>query len=199
MKFRLYPINFLNFGAMKTIFLIGYMASGKTTFGRALSSERGIPFIDLDDYIEEKYGLKIPQIFASYGEKRFREMERDALKEIAAGEITESSQGCIIACGGGTPCFFDNIDLLNSLGTTVFLNASKDKLLHRLLEFNNTRPIVAGKNRDEISRIIESQMEKRLPFYSRAKIMWNSDSLESEEQIKANVSKFIASYPVLFQ
>ena len=102
---------------MKTTFLIGYMGSGKTTLGRAVAARTGIRFIDLDDYIEEREGCSIREIFASRGEDAFRAIERDALQEVSRMADT------LVACGGGTPCFGDNMDLLNRCGLTVYLDA----------------------------------------------------------------------------
>ena len=100
---------------MKRIFLIGFMGSGKTTLGKALSRQLGIDFIDLDLYIEARYHKTIREIFAESGEERFRQIEKSLLHEVADFE------NVIIAAGGGTPCFFDNIDYMNAHGTCIYL------------------------------------------------------------------------------
>ncbi len=99
---------------MKRVFLIGYMGAGKTTLGKALSKKSGLTFIDLDWYIEERYHKTIQQIFADHGEEGFREIEKNMLHEVSEFEDV------IISTGGGTPCFFDNMDYMNSVGETVF-------------------------------------------------------------------------------
>lgn len=169
------------------IFLIGYMASGKTTFGEALAKRLNRKFIDLDQYIEKKTGETISEIFAKEGHNGFRNIEKENLREIAKEE------NAVIACGGGTPCFFDNMEFLNENGLTVFLETSKPVLLRRLVELNHTRPLVAGKSESEIASIIEEQLNTRLPFYEKAKIHWSGDLLESEEQISATVESFISN------
>ena len=107
---------------MTRIFLTGYMGSGKTTLGRALAAEMGIPFIDLDHYIEKRYCKTIAQLFAEKGEEGFREVERRMLHEV--GEFED----VIISTGGGTPCFFDNIEYMNAQGTTVYLDVPVERL-----------------------------------------------------------------------
>ena len=112
---------------MQPIFLIGYMGCGKSTLGRNVSRLTGVEFIDLDSYIEGRYHSSVRDIFAEKGEEGFRDIERRMLHEVAEFE------NVIVACGGGTPCFFDNMDYMNSKGTTVFLNTSLPKLHTRLM------------------------------------------------------------------
>ena len=102
---------------MERIFLIGFMGSGKTTLGKALAQKLGVDFIDLDLYIETRYHKTVREIFAESGEERFRQIEKSLLHEVADFE------NVIIAAGGGTPCFFDNIDYMNGHGTCVYLKA----------------------------------------------------------------------------
>lgn len=99
---------------MKRIFLVGYMGSGKTTLGKAYARINNLEFIDLDWYIEERMHKTISELFAEKGEAGFRELERKMLHEV--GEF----ENVMVACGGGTPCFYDNIDYMNSVGDTVF-------------------------------------------------------------------------------
>ena len=176
------------------IFIIGYMASGKTTFGKALAEKTGQTFIDLDQFIEENTGLSIPEIFQTKGEEKFREIEQELLKK-----AIDSDPDCIIACGGGTPCFFDNIDFLNDCGITVFLETSTPVLISRLQQANASRPIMAGKTDEEISQKVLSQLCERLPHYMKAKLKWHGDDLETERQINDNVESFVSSYPSIFR
>ena len=111
---------------MTRIFLVGYMGAGKTTLGRALAKATGMQFIDLDCYIEERFRKTIAQIFAEKGEEHFRDLERRMLHEV--GEFED----VIISTGGGTPCFFDNIEYMNSQGTTVYLDVPVERLHIRL-------------------------------------------------------------------
>lgn len=176
------------------IFLIGYMASGKTTFGKALADKLDTPFIDLDRFIENHAGKSIPEIFSEKGEDYFRKLEKDCL-----AKAVESEPDAVIACGGGTPCFFDNIDFLNKNGVTVFLETSIPVLIDRLQQENESRPIVSGKSDDEIRQKVLSQLCERLPKYMEAKLKWHGDDLNSEKEINDNVDSFISSYPSLFR
>lgn len=173
---------------MKPLFIIGYMGCGKTTFGRTLSAVTGKRFIDLDDYIEARHDATVREIFAAKGEAGFREIERDLLHEVAAFDDT------IVSCGGGTPCFFDNIDFMNSAGNTLWLKASDDTLFSRLIRKREKRPLLAGKSDDEVRETIDGQLRQRTPFYSKAAYEWQGDSLEDRRQIDENVSLFISRF-----
>ncbi len=170
---------------MKPIFLIGYMGCGKSTLGRNVAAITGMQFIDLDTYIETRYHANVRQIFAERGEDGFRDIERRMLHEVAEFEDV------IIACGGGTPCFFDNMDYMNERGTTVLLDASLDRLFSRLKRGRHKRPLLAGKNDDELRQFIIDGLAARHPFYSRATHRFESDLLESSSQIGLTASKFI--------
>ena len=133
---------------MTRILLVGFMAAGKTTLGNALARELNLQFVDLDHYIENRYHSSISKLFAERGEEGFRLIERNMLREVAEFE------NVVIATGGGTPCFFDNIDYMNTQGTTVFLDASIDTLFTRLTIARTQRPLVAGKTEDELRAYI---------------------------------------------
>lgn len=167
------------------IFIIGYMACGKTTFGRALAKTLGKQFIDLDFFIEQRFRKSISEIFNTRGEDAFRKIEANMLRETA--EMLD----VVIACGGGTPCFFDNIDFMNSKGTTVFLTASPERILARLMANSARRPLMAGKSEQEIRARIDADMKLRLPFYSKAKITHIGENLESKAQIARAVEDFV--------
>ena len=112
---------------MVRIIIVGFMGSGKTTVGKALSKELGIPFYDLDWYIESRMHKTVPQIFTERGEDGFRLVEHNMLHEVAEFEDV------ILSCGGGTPCFFNNMDYLNEQGITVYLKASPEVLYGHLI------------------------------------------------------------------
>lgn len=176
------------------IFLVGYMASGKTTFGKALAEKLGTRFIDLDDYIENFSGASISEIFEKKGEEGFREIERDLLHR-----AVEEEPDMVLACGGGTPCFFDNMDFLNKNGITVFMETSVPILISRLIEENSKRPLMAGKTEEEIESKVLTQMCRRLPHYLEAKLKWSGDHLDNLEEINENVDNIISSYPSIFR
>ena len=170
---------------MTRIFLIGYMGAGKTTLGRALAKELKIEFIDLDNYIEERLCKSISQIFAEKGEEGFREIERRMLHE--AGEF----ENVVISTGGGTPCFFDNIEYMNRQGATVFLDVPVERLFIRLSIARKKRPLIVGKSDEELRCFIAEQLAKRLPHYSKAKQKFTADRLEDVKQIEASVKEFL--------
>lgn len=169
---------------MKPIFLIGFMGSGKSTLAEALAAATGLEYIDLDTYIECRFHANIRDIFASEGEARFREIERSMLREVSTFE------NVIIACGGGTPCFFDNMDLMNSRGLTVMLNASHGRLLERLKLGRARRPLIAAMTDDELSHYISEALDQRMPHYSKAAATFNADWLDSRSQIDKSVDQF---------
>ncbi len=168
---------------MTRIFLIGYMGAGKTTLGKAFARELGLTFIDLDWYIEERFHKTVRQLFTERGEDGFRELERRMLHEV--GEFED----VVISTGGGTPCFFDNIDYMNAMGDTVFLDVSIEVLFRRLKVAKQQRPLLADKNDEELMAFICEALQKRLPHYTRAKHLFSADQLEDRWQIKASVDK----------
>lgn len=169
---------------MTRIILIGFMGSGKTTLGRALAKELGLTFIDLDNYIELRHCKSINQIFAERGEDGFRKIEQTLLHEVCEFE------DALISAGGGTPCFFDNIEYMNRQGTTVYLEVPHERLLERLRIAKSRRPLLKDKNDEEISLFIEEQMKKRLPYYTQATHTFAADRLEDRMQVKESVEKF---------
>mgnify|MGYP000755141612 FL=1 len=168
---------------MKRVFLIGYMGSGKTTLGKAYSAATGLQFVDLDWYIEERMHKSISDLFAERGEDGFRLLEQKMLHE--AGEF----ENVLIACGGGTPCFFDNMDYMNHTGETVFLDVCPEVLFRRLKIAKAKRPLLANKTDEELMQVITSALKKRLPYYSKAKWRFNAEELESYAQIDRAVSR----------
>lgn len=150
-------------------FLIGYMASGKTRLGRAMAEEKGFTFIDLDAYIAERRGQTIAEIFAEVGESGFRKMETDYLKEVCG--LYESF---VMSAGGGTPCFNGNMEYMNSVGETIFLNTDVDTITERLIRGKHKRPLVKNLNDEEIRTFVVEHLGKRLPFYKMAKEIINS-------------------------
>ena len=166
---------------MKRIIIIGYMGSGKTTVGHALSQELGLPFYDLDWYIESRMHRTVKQIFDEKGEEGFRKIEHNLLHEVA--EIED----VIISCGGGTTCVFDNIDYINRQGETVYLKCTTDVLYKHLKMGKTVRPLLLNKTPDEVKTFIEAQLKQREPFYAKAKHIVDVSLMDNKEKIKTTV------------
>ena len=149
---------------MIRIFLTGYMGAGKTTLGKAFAREMNVPFIDLDWYIEERFHKSIRELFTERGEASFRELERNMLHEV--GEFED----VVVSTGGGTPCFFDNMEYMNGCGQTVFLDVHPDILFRRLRVAKQQRPILQGKTDEDLRTFIVEALDKREPFYSQSYI-----------------------------
>lgn len=166
---------------MKSIVLIGYMGAGKTTIGHAMAKEMGLQFYDLDWYIEMRYHRTVAQIFAERGEDGFREIERNMLHEAA------EFQDIVLSCGGGTPCFFDNMEYMNSLAETVYLKATPEVLAMHLKMGKVERPLIKGKTDEELLQYIKDSLKVREPFYTKAKHTLDVTLLENYDKIKTSV------------
>lgn len=168
---------------MRRIFIIGYMGAGKTTIGKALAKDIGLDFYDLDWYIEARMRKTVKQIFDERGEGGFRKIEHNMLHE--AGEF----ENVVISCGGGTPCFFDNIDYMNQQGDTVYLKAAPDVLYGHLKMGKTVRPLLLNKTPDEVKAFIKEQLAQREPFYNKAKNTLDVNLMDNFEKIKISVQK----------
>lgn len=141
------------------IILIGFMGSGKTTFGKWISEKHGMKFIDTDEYIENKQGRLIKDIFREFGEEVFRDMETAAVRE-----LIDNTTNTVVSVGGGLPLREINRKLLRQLGCVVFLDTSVDELVRRL-DKDTSRPLLAGGN---VRQKIESLMQARMEYYKEA-------------------------------
>lgn len=144
-------------------YIVGYMCAGKSTYARRLANELHLRFIDLDIEIERRTGCEIRDLFNNLGEDAFRQFEREALLE------TLSVDDAVVSCGGGTPCFFDNMELMNRNGITRYLKTPLDTLIHRLNIERQGRPVLANVSSDDLPKIVEQQLSEREKFYSMAK------------------------------
>lgn len=168
---------------MRRIIIVGYMGAGKTTVGKALAKELGMQFYDLDWYIEGRMRKTVPQLFAERGEDGFREIERRLLHEAAEFEDV------VLSCGGGTPCFFDNMEYMNLQGDTVYLKASPEVLCAHLKMGKTRRPLLEGKDKDELLAFVTEQLARREDYYTKAKHVLNVDLLDNYEKIKVSVER----------
>ncbi|HEV7331120.1 MAG TPA: shikimate kinase [Flavisolibacter sp.] len=161
------------------IFLIGFMGCGKTHWGKQLSHKLQIPFFDLDSLIEEREGKSITAIFAEMGEEYFRMLEKDILYL-----VTESHESFIMATGGGTPCFFNNIDYMKSRGTAIWINSSVESLHSRLVKEKDKRPLISSIPDDELRAYIIKKYADRKIFYQQAQVILNEDDVTLERLIE---------------
>ena len=168
---------------MRRIILIGYMGSGKTTVGKALSKETGMMFYDLDWYIESRMRKTVSQIFAEKREEGFRQIEYNMLHEVAEFEDV------IISCGGGTPCFFDNMDYLNQQGDVVYLKATPETLYKHLLMAKVERPLLKDKTPEELIAYITEHLKEREPFYGKARHILDVNVLDNYDKIAISVER----------
>lgn len=168
---------------MKSIIIIGYMGAGKTTVGKALAKELGVMFYDLDWYIESRMRKTVKQIFDEIGEEGFRKIERNMLHEVAEFE------NVVVSCGGGTPCFFDNMDYMNQLGETIYLKASPETLHTHLKMGKGVRPLLLNKTPEEVEIFIREQLKLREPFYNKAKYIIDINVMDDFDKINGMVEQ----------
>ena len=154
------------------LFLIGFMGSGKTHWGRLLAGRLQLPFYDLDTVIEEREHATITQIFAEKGEEAFRYTEKEVLEQ-----LVNNTENFILSCGGGTPCFFNNIGFMKQKGLVVWLNTQIDTLVSRLLKQKTTRPLIKTLTDQELKPYIVSKILSRRLYYEQAHVNVNEETL----------------------
>lgn len=167
-----------------TIFLVGYMCCGKTTLGRELAAQMDVDFYDLDELIEEQAQLRATEIFATLGEAHFRKLEQQALRRVAGEQA-------IVACGGGTPCYGDNMELMNRTGVTVWLTTSAERIAERLAlpEHKMKRPTIAPLHDDEILPHVVEALARRSPHYAQAQLRFDSTDIETAAETTATAHR----------
>ena len=159
------------------------MGAGKTTVGKSLAQELNLPFYDLDWYIESRMRKTVKEIFDERGEEGFRLIEHNLLHEVAEFEDV------IISCGGGVPCFYDNMDYMNQKGDTVYLKATPEVLYGHLKMGKSVRPLLQNKTSEEVEEFIKEQLQVREPFYSKAKYTLDVNLMDDYDKIRIFVTK----------
>jgi shikimate kinase len=159
------------------IFLVGFMGCGKSYTARFLANELDIPYVDMDHAIEMQQGKTIPEIFESLGEFEFRKLEHEYLKAL------DPNFSRIISTGGGTPCFKDNMALMNGLGTTIFIDSAKEMIVERLLRGIHKRPLLQGMNEHDLGFFYDQKMKERRPFYELANFQVKHQDYEVLKQL----------------
>ena len=144
------------------IFLIGFMGSGKSHWGKIWAPSIELPFLDLDDIIEKKLGSKIADIFENQGEAFFRKVEAETLRSMILQE------NCLVACGGGTACFEGNMEWMKEHGLTVYLSATPKQLFDNIMSDEIKRPLIKNINAAEILYFVEQKLKERQSFYLEA-------------------------------
>ena len=161
---------------MKKVVLIGYMGSGKSVLSQKLSRKIGIPFVELDEMIEKRCDLSIERIFATKGELFFRKLEHQLFVE-----LLENDEDLIISTGGGTPCYFNNHELLQKEDVvSIYLKASIDTLFSRLVDEKHKRPLIAHLNEDETKEFIAKHLFDRSFYYNQANFKVSVDGRSIE-------------------
>lgn len=160
------------------IYLIGFMAAGKTTVGRNLATELGYRFLDLDDFFEERYKIDIHTFFGKYGEKLFRSLEHERLMK------TFDMKDVVVATGGGTPCYLNSMEEINKNGISVYLEMTPQAIVSRLADAARKRPLVEGKSGEELIRYIQEKMEERIPYYKGAQLILEGLDVNILELVK---------------
>ncbi|NOJ75134.1 shikimate kinase [Empedobacter stercoris] len=168
------------------ISLIGYMGSGKSTTGKDLAKALGFEFIDLDDFIEQKYQTKISDIFKKEGELGFRKKEREALKEIL------TTTNIVLSLGGGTPVYYDNMEEIVKNSISIFMRVQLLQLVKRLENRKETRPLIAHLSNEEMTEFIAKHLFERNQYYEKAKYtisITTQSRLEILDEIMSQLKK----------
>ena len=161
------------------IYLIGFMAAGKTHWGQQLSQKLNIPFFDMDEQIVNSEGQSINDIFEKFGEEYFRVKEKGVLHI-----VTESHSSFVLACGGGSPCYFNNIDYMNQNGTTVWLNTPMNVLFQRLLVEKDKRPLLKDLSDDQIRSFVIKKFADRKIYYEQAQVVIDDEEISLDHFIE---------------
>lgn len=167
------------------IFLLGFMGSGKSYWGKIWAERHNYNFIDLDELIEKREQKSIVEIFEENGEDIFRLLETKMLRDLSRHD------NCIISCGGGTPCFHDNIIWMNEKGTTVYLSALASYLFEKIKDEKEKRPLIKNVSEAELLFFTEQTLKKRLPVYEESKITLDASELMEDsidEIVRGEVS-----------
>ena len=160
------------------IFLVGFMGAGKSVVGRRLAKSLNLSFYDLDEEIESHYKMSVSAIFQKYDEACFRKLETSVL------ESFPNKDNFVLSCGGGTPCFGENMAFMNSIGTTIYIKLSTDELVGRISSSYHKRPLTEGKSDEELASYVDAMLKKREPFYSMAKITVDASGTDKETLVE---------------
>ncbi|MEM6631300.1 MAG: shikimate kinase [Bacteroidota bacterium] len=186
--YRLLTNSLMDIPRKDLVFLLGFMATGKSTYGKSVAKRLGWRFIDLDTQIERDSGKSIPDIFSQLGEAEFRKIERQMLEQ----EVSHSEVPTILSCGGGTPCYGDNMEWMNSQGFTLYIQTPYPILLGRLKEMRADRPMLNKYSEEELPIFIQDLLERRVPYYLQSNMVFQTANM-SKEAVSRSIAEKISS------
>lgn len=160
------------------IFLLGFMGSGKTTLANKLANKLNISFFDLDKEIEKEAQLSVVELFEKHGEDYFREAEKTTLKK-----TIKNNDSFVMAVGGGTPCYSDNMKLMNTSGTTIYLKYDAEILALRLISVKSERPLIKDLNEAELIVFVKNKLSERERYYNQSKFVLEGNNLNVDDLI----------------
>lgn len=163
----------------KPVFLVGYMGSGKSTVGKKIAGKLGYKFVDMDAVIADLAGETIPEIFRNKGEDAFRQLERSVLQSMCNHSNT------VVSTGGGAPCFFDNMKLMNQAGITVYLNMQVQSLADRLQKSKQERPLLPPMPAEELESYISRHLAERIYYYNQARLVVKGENADIDYLVKS--------------
>lgn len=166
------------------LYLTGFMGVGKTTLGKRLALALKIPFIDTDRLVEQFAGKTVEQIFETEGEDAFRKMENQVLRNI------RKERACVIATGGGLPCYHHNMDFMNENGLTVYIKAEPEFIYSRLIRAKKPRPLIKSLDKDGLLVFIRQKLSERKGCYERSKLHINFPEENAENLVNTIVSAY---------
>lgn len=166
------------------VFLIGFMGSGKSTVGKKLAKKLSFDFLDLDELIEKDEACSIDQLFTKFGEEHFRKIEHRLLT------AQFNKKKLVLACGGGTPCFYNSINLMNEVGCTVYLQMNQDALFSRLINAKSSRPLLKNRTEPELRNYIQLKLAEREKIYLESGLIINGIGVNVNTLAQQIIEKF---------
>ena len=163
---------------MGRIYLVGFMGAGKTTLGKKLAHKLGYSFHDLDKIFENKYKTSVDLFFGKYDESAFRQIEHDLLVS------TFTLENSVISTGGGTPCFHNNMNLINQHGTSIYIKLTPEAIFSRLTTAKKRRPLIANKSEEELIMFIKEKLREREAFYNIANYTISGISVKVDDIVE---------------
>ena len=170
---------------MGKIYLVGYMGAGKTTAARRIANRLGWEVADTDALFEEKYRISVDDFFKKYDEQLYRKLESEILKN------TESLDNTVVSTGGGTACYFDNMEWMNRHGLTVFMRISPEAAVDRVIHSRHKRPLASGKSEAELMEYVRWHYASRLPYYEQAQLTVKSENFNIEDLVEKIPNDFL--------